>query len=687
MKYLLKLFLLLLPAASFSQDLLFNLPSPKEADSLLAVLKHTTNDTLKMSAADHLSNYYIETNTSLAYQYFTQALTLARKLDQKLTQASALDGLSYVAYKTGDFAESLQFAQAGIAIAENANCEQNVWRVTQYAKDGNAHKARLYILANLYEKLAYLNTMSGNNHKALSGLFKALAIAESVDDKVGMSFYYGNLARLYIHIGKPDSAILFAKKAIFYCDQSGYELYKGYDIQLLGSANVQKGDHSTGKKLFLEALKVDKEQNNLLNLPFAALALGEAYSALGKTDSGIYYEKSALKDFKDHRDNEGINLAYNALYRTYKSAGSSDSAYIYLQYAKTFGDSLNEVKTSKFGQYLNAGFDNQLKVQQLEKEKIATQSRNRIYVLLAGIAVLVLISLIFYRNNRQKQKANILLNQQKEEVQNALAQLKAAQTQLIQSEKMASLGELTAGIAHEIQNPLNFVNNFSDLSTELVDEMQAELKNGDKDEAIAISEDIKQNLEKIRHHGKRADFIVKGMLEHSRTGTGQRQETNINVLADEFLKLSHHGLQAKDKNFNADMVTNFDAALPRINIVQQDIGRVLVNLYNNAFYAVNQKAKGATENYKPTVEVSTRQQNGSVIISVKDNGNGIPNAIKDKIMQPFFTTKPTGEGTGLGLSLSYDIIVKGHGGKINVESKEGEGSEFTIVLPADIRQL
>ena len=252
---------------------------------------------------------------------------------------------------------------------------------------------------------------------------------------------------------------------------------------------------------------------------------------------------------------------------------------------------------------------------------------------------------------------------------------------MVQREKMASLGELTAGIAHEIQNPLNFVNNFSEVNREMIGELKEELKKGDIEEALAIAEDISANEEKINHHGKRADFIVKGMLQHSRISTGEKQETNINILADEFLKLSYHGLRAKDKNFNAELTTNFDEQLPKVNLAQQDIGRVLLNLFNNAFYAVNQKQKTAGADYKPEVTVTTSAENNSLIIKVKDNGNGIPDAIKDKIMQPFFTTKPTGEGTGLGLSLSYDIVVKGHGGSITVDTKEGEGSLFTVYLP------
>ena len=250
----------------------------------------------------------------------------------------------------------------------------------------------------------------------------------------------------------------------------------------------------------------------------------------------------------------------------------------------------------------------------------------------------------------------------KQQVDNTLIDLKAAQTKLIQSEKMASLGELTAGIAHEIQNPLNFVNNFSEVNQEMIDELQEELKAGNIEEALAIAADIKQNEEKISHHGKRADGIVKGMLQHSRTGGGEKQLTNMNVLADEFLRLSYHGLRAKDKTFNAEMVTHFDPDLPKISVIAQDMGRVLLNLFNNAFYAVNQKKKTASPDYRPEVSVSTSVENGQVIIKVKDNGIGMPEHVKEKIMQPFFTTKPTGEGTGLGLSLTYDMVVKGHGG-------------------------
>lgn len=266
-------------------------------------------------------------------------------------------------------------------------------------------------------------------------------------------------------------------------------------------------------------------------------------------------------------------------------------------------------------------------------------------------------------------------------LEKSLVELKATQSQLIQSEKMASLGELTAGIAHEIQNPLNFVNNFSEVSMELMDEMEAEIEKGDMVEARTIAKDIKQNLEKINYHGKRADGIVKGMLQQSRVGNNVKEPTNINLIADEYLRLAYHGLRAKDKSFNAELVTNFEDNLPKIKVIPQDIGRVLLNLITNAFYATHQKQKHAATDYKPLVSITTLSKGKQIEIIVKDNGIGIPHSIKDKIMQPFFTTKPTGEGTGLGLSLSYDIIVNGHSGTISIDSKENEYTIFTIHLP------
>ena len=304
-------------------------------------------------------------------------------------------------------------------------------------------------------------------------------------------------------------------------------------------------------------------------------------------------------------------------------------------------------------------------------------------ILFGFVFLLLVFGFVQYRS-RNLRRRNVVLEDKvvnrTRELKHSLEELRETQTQLIHSEKMASLGELTAGIAHEIQNPLNFVNNFSELNTELIDELQTEIKSGNNDEALLISNGIRENEEKISHHGKRADAIVKGMLQHSRSGIGVKEPTDINAMADEYLRLSYRGIRAKDNSFTATIETGFDETIGRISVIPQDISRVLVNLYNNAFYAVNEKKKLLNGEYEPKVTVSTIKTDHQIEIIVKDNGNGIPQKIQDKIFQPFFTTKPTGQGTGLGLSLSYDII-KAHGGEIRVDSKEDEFTEFTVQIP------
>jgi signal transduction histidine kinase len=282
------------------------------------------------------------------------------------------------------------------------------------------------------------------------------------------------------------------------------------------------------------------------------------------------------------------------------------------------------------------------------------------------------------KQERERNRAHELA--QAKEIEKAYHQLKNTQAQLIQSEKMASLGELTAGIAHEIQNPLNFINNFAEVNAELIDELNEGVERRAYDDLPGIARNIRDNEQKIIFHGKRADAIVKGMLQHSRSSSGVKEPTDINALADEYLRLAYHGLRAKDKSFNATMKTDFDENIGLVNIIPQDIGRVMLNLITNAFYVVNQKKKQEAIGFEPTVSVITKKHGDNIMVSVKDNGNGIPKEVMDKIFQPFFTTKPTGQGTGLGLSLSYDIV-KAHGGQLSVETKEGEGTTFIIQLP------
>jgi signal transduction histidine kinase len=356
----------------------------------------------------------------------------------------------------------------------------------------------------------------------------------------------------------------------------------------------------------------------------------------------------------------------------------------YLKIANTIRDSIYSYDKL---QSMNAlRFEDKERQNELVAANLNYKNSIRQYALLAGIGGLLIIALVLFRHNRLKQKTNISLNDKTNKLENALSELKSTQSQLIQSEKMASLGELTAGIAHEIQNPLNFVNNFSEVNSELMEEIVQEAEKGNLEEVKTIARDVKENEEKISFHGKRASDIVKGMLQHSRGSSGKKELTDINNLCDEYLRLSYHGYRAKDKSFSTKYVTDFDTSHPKINVVPQDIGRVVLNLINNAFYAVSERQKAEGSNYEPTVIVSTihslssGEGRGEVEIKVKDNGKGIPQNIVDKIFQPFFTTKPTGQGTGLGLSLSYDIV-KAHSGKIKVNTKEGEGSEFIIQLP------
>jgi two-component system, NtrC family, sensor kinase len=368
------------------------------------------------------------------------------------------------------------------------------------------------------------------------------------------------------------------------------------------------------------------------------------------------------------------------LAQLHRKTGKLDSSLFYQDIANAANESLyGKAKSIELQLLLS---QEQRRIQDAQR----AEERYRNTILLIGsvsiTTVILIASILLFRSNRIKQKTNLAL-------QKTLTELKSTQSQLIQSEKMASLGELTAGIAHEIQNPLNFVNNFAEVNKELIADMEGAIQDGNLEEAKGLARNIADNQEKINSHGKRADAIVKSMLQHSRSSSGQKELTDFNALCDEYLRLTYHGYRAKVKSFNVKLDTNFDPTLPKLNVVRQEIGRVLLNLINNAFYSVNQKAKAAKEAYEPTVTISTKRSNArpdgpvgrdKIEICVHDNGNGIPESIKEKIFQPFFTTKPTGQGTGLGLSLSYDIV-KAHGGELIVRTSEGSGSEFIIRLP------
>jgi signal transduction histidine kinase len=384
------------------------------------------------------------------------------------------------------------------------------------------------------------------------------------------------------------------------------------------------------------------------------------------------------------------------------------NAYTYQALYFEYRDSILNTEVKNKSNLLQYNYD--LEKKQAQIEALNHQRKLQRFFLAGALTVLgfiIILAIVLYRNNRQKHKANIQLQNQKEvieeqrnEADKTLKQLQRTQAHLIQSEKMASLGELTAGIAHEIQNPLNFVNNFSELNKELLNEMKDEIEKGNVNGVKSIAGAVISNEEKINHHGKRADAIVKSMLQHSRSAVSVKEQTDINRLTDEYLQLAYHNWHAKDKSlpggvaeFTASLKTDYDESIEKINVVPQDIGRVLLNIINNAFYSVSEKKNALTlrqaqnepgsaeQLFEPTVSISTKKLSDKVEIKVSDNGNGIPQNIVDKIFQPFFTTRPTGQGIGLGLSLSYDIV-KAHGGELKVNASGSGGAEFIIQLPA-----
>ena len=668
MKTVLKIALLLfLPLIANAQK--------SKPDSLRMVLENATNDKERHNASTGLYFHYFEGNRDSALFYAEKRLELARKNNQKLAEAGALISIGYQYNSTGKYSKSFQSLLQALKITEDPKNEEVLWwRVTQYPFSGNQ---RLWLTSVAHTILGGLMTNTGNNEQAIVSHKKALSIAEQINSPDRQVIGNTNLGIIYFNENKLDSAMYFAKAAHLILENYDGQQYRGNTLLALGNIYLAKGDKVQARKYYHEGLLSATDENSQSIAANINHALVDFYLRENKKNSALIYAVQNLKAIESSggiaNQSSNMGTAYEDLYRAYKLSNQKDSAYKYLELASVILDSLNEIRIKNLADFQKLSLSEAMRLEQLENERIQTQAKIRTYGMLAGLAILSIIGFILYRNNRQKQKANKVL-------ESALTNLKSTQAQLIQAEKMASLGELTAGIAHEIQNPLNFVNNFSEVSTELIKEMVDEVDKGNAEEVKAIAGDLVQNLEKINHHGKRAADIVKGMLQHSRSSSGQKEPTDINALADEYLRLAYHGLRAKDKTFNATIKTDFDSSIGNINIVPQDIGRVILNLITNAFYVVHEKSKQGIAGYEPTVSVSTKNEGNKVLVSVKDNGNGIPQKILDKIFQPFFTTKPTGQGTGLGLSLSYDIVMA-HGGELKVETKEGEGSVFMILLP------
>jgi two-component system, NtrC family, sensor kinase len=685
------LLVLLLPLCTMAQNPIYNTPSKRKADSMMLILKQSPNDSSRMGIYAELSPYYFDKNIDSSIYYGQLSLPIAKKLRLKLWQAFIDNSIGYASYQKGNYISALKILLEALKISGDESSEQNIWHITAFYDTPDPHKARLNVLAYSLLNLAFVYTIPGNIAQQQANYLEGIKIGEGINDHAILGIFKMNLAHFYQQLNKLDSGLFTAQSALDDLNATGLSRYQGVVLSNIGDIYTAKGKYDSAEAYYRKGIQLNTKQDLQRGMLLNYKSIAKLFRITGNTDSAIYYAQTAIQQAKKLNATANLFDVYNTLSATYSMRNENDSAYFYLKTAVALQDSLNNKQ--KITQFQDIGFNEQLHKQEVENQKIQYQNQLRTYAMLTGIGVFMLIAFLLYRNNRNRKKANILLHQQKEELQSTLSELKATQAQLIQSEKMASLGELTAGIAHEIQNPLNFVNNFSEVNTELIEELKTELATGNQQLAIELADDIKNNEQKINHHGKRADAIVKGMLQHSRSGTGQKELTDINTLAQEYLRLSYHGLKAKDKEFNAEIKTDFDTSIGKINIVPQDIGRVLLNLFNNAFYAVSEKAKktqsalGGGVEYKPTVTVSTKSVKSpptgrglGVLLTVKDNGNGIPQKILDKIFQPFFTTKPTGQGTGLGLSLSYDII-KAHGGELKVTTKEGEFAAFNIELP------
>ena len=617
----------------------------KDADSLLKKLSAASTDTARILLKCKLGEAYRANKPDTSLILANEALLTSAKLKFKKGEIHALVLLCVMYREKGDLPFALEHGLRALKIAEEE-------------KYDNGQIYSLVRIANVY--LAVRDAP-----KAITYLKKAEELLKNNYDNFWWSVTQYFLADAYEQLNKLDDA---EKLVQILEEKNGTEsLWIVINNRLRGNIAAKRNQLPLAIEYYRKSNAEAIAGTAFREAATASNAMASVFKKLDQPDSAIFYAKEGLKFGEILKYRNRILAASSLLAELYADKDPA-GAIKYYQIASAAKDSLYGVQ--KVQQLQAATMKEQERQAELEAARIAYQNKLKQWALIGGITVFLIVALILFRNNLQKQKTNKVL-------ETTLTNLKNTQSQLIQQEKMASLGELTAGIAHEIQNPLNFVNNFSEVNRELLDELKIEKDEQLKDELIGT---ITENEEKINHHGKRADAIVKGMLQHSRSSSGIKEPTSINALADEYLRLAYHGLKAKDRSFNATLKTDFDETISSINVIPQDIGRVVLNLINNAFYAVDEKKKQNLNGYEPTVTVGTKKRNGKIEIMVKDNGKGISQKVLEKIFQPFFTTKPTGQGTGLGLSLSYDII-KAHGGELKVDTKEGVGSEFIIKLP------
>ncbi len=657
----LSLFLLLLFTGLVAQEV--TLDKPKLEAGRLKPDSNFVNFLLQTATA--YSNN-IEKNDS-AEMFFDEAIAIAEKINYAKALIAARENLGQYYFLKGKLSPSLNL------LLKNEAKEIET-------ADSAALFNTLRMISTIYMKIGDLSMLKTSLNRRQQ-ILDNNGIKGIKDTSYAVLSQYNSLAQFYNlpQINKLDSAEYYFRKMYgLGKNTAAANLWAQLGNGGLGKCFTSRGQFDSAIYHYKIAIVAALRASRFDNYYAFTVSLADAYKKGGQLDSAYHYAYSVYNDAARYSYASLIASSAGLLAGLFKQQQRYDSAVKYMAIESQYKDSIYGQEALKNIQSLTS--NQQLKEQekQREKEEAVKEYKATLknYFFIGGLLLLLLIIIFLFRANKQRE-------QSKKKIENSYNELKSTQQQLIQSEKMASLGELTAGIAHEIQNPLNFVNNFSEVSNELMDELNEELNKGDIAEAKTIGNDIKQNLEKINHHGKRADAIVKGMLQHSRQTSTAKEPTNINALCDEYLRLAYHGLRAKDKGFNATLKTDYDHSIGTINIIPQDIGRVMLNLITNAFYAVNEKKtllQAPGNSYEPTVSVSTKKINNTIEIIVSDNGNGIPQNVLNKIFQPFFTTKPTGQGTGLGLSLAYDIV-KAHGGELQVETKEREGTAFTIKIP------
>ncbi len=613
--------------------------------------------------------YGMQSKYDTSIIFYEKVIGIYERTGKKKFIASTYSNIAIAYQQQSNYPQALLYQQKALEISEKN-------------KDEIQQSYTIMNLGNTFSNM-------GDTVRAEKSYLHAIELAKK-NALINVELYgYSNLASMYVKQNKWPEVYEFAMKAAVLGASMGDQGIQAASLSKAATALAFTNKNAEAEALAKKAIAIADSSTQPLNIYQAYSSMGSILKLKGSYAEAIpYFEKGFLamkgSDIYDIDYGEVYKELSDCYEKTKNYSKALENYKIALQISDSARSKDNIRKSTELT--MNYEFDKKQQVQQAQQKVKDELARTRQLGLIMGLVLAFLLAMVAFIGFRNKQKSNALLKSQKEEIENTLTLLKSTQSQLIQSEKMASLGELTAGIAHEIQNPLNFVNNFSEVNTELIDEMGQEINNGNYDEVKVIARDIKENEQKINHHGKRADAIVKGMLQHSRSSSGIKEPTDINALADEYFRLAYHGLRAKDKSFNATMKTEFDETIGKINIIPQDIGRVILNLITNAFYAapLTPPADGGFKdpNYKhePIVRVSTKKVGNKVLISVRDNGPGIPQKILDKIFQPFFTTKPTGQGTGLGLSLSYDIV-KAHGGELKVDTKEGEGSEFVIQLP------